>query len=519
MSKNKKTRNNGRGSGKDYYDYEETNTREIDVKDKAAKPRPEKYELEEEENFDRRAYAKKSAQRSSERRSKEQEEKSSRNISGMILVILQGLVSIIFGVLLGILNILNSSYMAVIIIVLALLFLFTLITQFYRNGRPVGKVFAVLISAVLIIGSLYLWKTYSTVSKVSAGSQITTRETKMSFIVMKDSPLTGQEDLSGKQIGIMKTQDRQTTDQALDNLKGKVAEAPVTMEFTSQENLIDALYKGRVDCILMNEALRSIVVENIKPNFNEETRLLDTFTIEEKVENSERNISVDEDPFTVYLSGNDQWGEVTIDSGRSDVNIIATVNPKTKTILLTTTPRDYYVPLYFSDTEGGGDEYLDKLTHSGVYGMDCSMSTLEKLYGIDLDYYVRINFSGFQNIIDALGGIDIDSPYTFTTSDGSHTYQKGMNHLDGYGALLFCRERYAFSNGDLQRGQNQMLMIKAMVKKIMSPAILPNFMNLMDQMSNCFITDIPMSSITDLVKYQLSTNTDWTIITDSVRLR
>lgn len=517
MSKNKKTQNKGKGFGKDYYDYEETNTRETDVKDRAAKPRPEKYELEEEENFDRRAYAKKSAQRSSERRSKEQEEKSSRNISGMILVILQGLVSVVFGVLLGILNILNTSYMAVIIIVLALLFLFTLITQFYRNGRPVGKVFAVLISVVLIIGSLYLWKTYSTVSKVSAGSQITTKETKMSFIVMKDSPLTGQEDLSGKQIGIMKTQDRQTTDQALDNLKGKVAEAPVTMEFTSQENLINALYDGRVDCILMNEALRSIVVEDIKPNFNEETRLLDTFTVEEKVETStKKNISVDEDPFTVYLSGNDQWGEVTIDSGRSDVNIIATVNPKTKTILLTTTPRDYYVPLYFSDTEGGGDEYLDKLTHSGVYGMDCSMSTLEKLYGIDLDYYVRINFSGFQNIIDALGGIDIDSPYTFTTSDGSHTYQKGMNHLDGYGALLFCRERYAFSNGDLQRGQNQMLMIKAMVKKIMSPAILPNFMNLMDQMSNCFITDIPMSSITDLVKYQLSTNTDWTIITDSV---
>lgn len=516
MSKKKKTRNSAERSRKDYYDYEETNTNKTQVGQKTAKPRPEKYELQPEEDFDRRAYAKESAKQSSKRRNQQAEEKASRNVSGVILVILQALVSIVFGVLLGILNILNTSYMAVIIIVLALLFLFTLITQFYRNGRPVGKVFAVLISVVLIIGSLYLWKTYSAVAKVSSGSQITTRETKMSFIVMKDSPLTGQEDLSGKQIGIMKTQDRPMTDQALDSLKGKLAQDPVTMEFTSQENLIDALYNGNVDCILMNEALRSIVIENFKPNFDVETRLLETFTIEEKVENSQKNISVDEDPFTVYLSGNDQWGDVTLDSGRSDVNIIATVNPKTKTILLTTTPRDYYVPLYFSDTEGGGDEYLDKLTHSGVYGMNCSMSTLEKLYGIDLDYYVRINFSGFQNIIDALGGIDIDSPYAFTTSDGSHTYVKGMNHLDGYGALLFCRERYAFSNGDLQRGQNQMLMIKAMVKKIMSPAILPNFMNLMDQMSSCFITDIPMSSITDLVKYQLTTNTDWKIITDSV---
>lgn len=272
---------------------------------------------------------------------------------------------------------------------------------------------------------------------------------------------------------------------------------------------MQALYSGKVDAIIINEIYRSLVLEDF-PNFNSETRVLEGFTYTKVIEEtSKADIKVDTDPFNVYLSGNDAWGAVTLADGRTDVNIIATVNPKTKQILLTTTPRDYYVELPFYSG------CMDKLTHAGLYGIDTSMETLENLYDIDLDYYVRINFSGFQNIVDALGGVNVYSECEFQSVDGKWFYE-GYNYLNGYDALLFVRERYAFANGDLQRGRNQMLMIKAMAEKIFSPSILTNYMGLMNSLSSCFITDMPSDKIADLVKMQLNDGAEWNIVSNSV---
>lgn len=219
------------------------------------------------------------------------------------------------------------------------------------------------------------------------------------------------------------------------------------------------------------------------------------------------------EPFVVYLSGVDTRGELT-ENARSDVNILAVVNPVTKRVALINTPRDYYVDL-------AGTESKDKLTHAGLYGVETSMATLGGLYGIDVDYYVRINFAGFMGIVDALDGIDVYSDYTFTSVGSPGYYDptdfvEGWNHMDGKAALAFARERHAFATGDVQRGINQMKVIQAILDKLKSPTILLNYSRLMAAISDCFVTDLSSEQIAALVRMQLSDGASWDIESFSV---
>ena len=217
---------------------------------------------------------------------------------------------------------------------------------------------------------------------------------------------------------------------------------------------------------------------------------------------------ITKEPFVVYLSGVDNRGELT-ENARSDVNILAVVNPVTKQAALINTPRDYYVDL-------AGTESKDKLTHAGLYGVETSMATLGNLYGVDVDHYIRINFAGFISIIDAIGGVDVYSDQAFTSvgSPGyydSTTFAEGWNHLDGKSALAFARERHAFKTGDIQRGINQMKVIDAMANKLKSPALLMSFSKLMDAAADCFVTSFSQEQISALVRMQLGDLASWDI--------
>ena len=217
---------------------------------------------------------------------------------------------------------------------------------------------------------------------------------------------------------------------------------------------------------------------------------------------------ITKEPFVIYLSGVDTRGELT-ENARSDVNILAAVNPVTKRVALINTPRDYYVDL-------AGTESKDKLTHAGLYGVETSMETLGNLYGIQVNHYIRINFAGFINIIDALGGVDVYSDQAFTSvgSPGYYdptTFVEGWNHLDGKAALAFARERHAFATGDIQRGINQMKVIDAMLNKIKSPALLMGFSKIMDAAADCFVTSFSQDQISALVRMQLGDLAAWDI--------
>ena len=222
---------------------------------------------------------------------------------------------------------------------------------------------------------------------------------------------------------------------------------------------------------------------------------------------------ITKEPFVLYLSGVDNRGELT-EKARSDVNILAVVNPTTKRVALINTPRDYYVDLAGTDSK-------DKLTHAGLYGVETSMATLGNLYGIQVDHYIRIDFAGFISIIDAVGGVDVYSDQAFTSvgSPGYYdptTFAEGWNHLDGKSALAFARERHAFASGDIQRGINQMKVIDAMANKLKSPTVLMSFSKLMDAVSDCFVTSLSQEQISALVRMQLGDLASWDIESCSV---
>ena len=219
-----------------------------------------------------------------------------------------------------------------------------------------------------------------------------------------------------------------------------------------------------------------------------------------------QRVDVTEDAFNVYITGIDQW---TVEKGedleRSDVNMIMTINPKTRKIALTSIPRDAYVPLHRTGT-------MDKLTHTGIYGVDETLNTIKDWTGIDMNYYVKVNFSACVHIVDAMGGVDVYSPVAFDSAISKYKYKKGMNHLSGHQALYFARERKAFNAEDQLRVKNQLRLIKAMLNKIMSSStLLTSYGDLMKAISNDMETNMPQEDIQSLVKMQLGDLSGWDI--------
>ncbi|MGL5540076.1 MAG: LCP family protein [Erysipelotrichaceae bacterium] len=202
------------------------------------------------------------------------------------------------------------------------------------------------------------------------------------------------------------------------------------------------------------------------------------------------------------MTGVDTFGPIDT-KGRSDVNIVLTINPVTKQVLLTSVPRDYYVPL------SCGAGYLDKLTHAGLYGVDCSIDTLETLLDVDIDFYVRVNFTSVVDIVDKIGGIDAESKYNFYTIDGQY-FSQGINHMNGTQTLAFVRERKNLPNGDLDRGVHQMETIKALANK--APSMLANYQSVLDIISKSFQTNMSQDQIAELVRMQLKDMASWNIV-------
>lgn len=434
--------------------------------------------------------------------------KKKRNRLGKLFLWLQALLSIAFMVLVLLLNLLPAMYVILIGVILFIMWVFTALSQRSQTGRGLGKVYSMIVIAILSIGVTYIAKANHVMDQLTAGHFV--KMSEISVVVLENSWMQQLQDLDGHVLGIQSTMDRTNTDLALQDVRQTCSQGVISVSYDGWNAQAAALYDGNVDAILMNEAYRSLI-RDIYPNFDSETRVIHTFSYQEQISQNlaEGNVDVVEEPFTVYLSGNDSYGTVTLADGRSDVNILATVNPKTKQILLTTTPRDYYVELPF------GEDCWDKMTHTGLFGIDCSIETLERLYDIDIDYYVRLNFSGFQGIVDALGGIEVYSDYSFYSLGGFY-YESGYNYMNGEEALNFVRERYAFEEGDVQRGRNQMEVIRAIVDKAASPAILTGYMDLMDTISGCFITNMPRDKISDLVKMQLKDGAEWNIVSNSV---
>lgn len=392
--------------------------------------------------------------------------------------------------------------------------------RYSKSGKLICGVIAVILSIGMIYGTIATGSVKSMIAKVSG--KIVEKEVT-AVMVINDDPAQTIMDASDYVFGYLNNADADLTEGLLKEITNALGHEVKTAGYDSPTVLTDALYDDEVDAIILNEGYISVLSNNEEyADFSSQTRIIYEYAIEREIENPLPANADLSKPFVVYCSGIDARNSDINVTSLSDVNILAVVNPQSHQILLINTPRDYYLPLSFNDE-------LDKLTHAGLYGINESMSVLGDLYGVEVPYYIRVNFNGLVDIVDALGGVDVISDYEFSTrameiptQDGtgfyydSYYFTEGSNHLDGRAALAFSRERYSFNAGDIQRGKNQMAVIKAIINKASSPSVLSNYQSVLNAVSDAFITNMSYEDIAALVKLQQKNMAGWNVTSYSV---
>ncbi len=435
-----------------------------------------------------------------------------RKIS-LVFLIVQFLLSVAVCGLSIYVGFIPTKYVVTLIVVCVLLLAYQVMSQLTNNSYWFGRILCIFFCAFFVGGSYYMYDAYAAVDEIGGAE---TKVDVISFYVLKDDTAQTIGDAKDYSYGILSVQDRENTDTTISDVEGQLGSKLNITEYDDTTTLVDALYAKEVQVVVFNQAFLN-TVEDHYSTFSEDTRELMNNSITTTVEREVADTDVTTKPFNVYISGIDVYGDISTTS-RSDVNVIATINPVTKKILLTSTPRDYYVPLYTTGGESLSGDMCDKLTHAGIYGVDCSINTLEKLYDIDIDYYVRVNFTSVKEIVNLLGGVEVYSDYDFISDwgpDGAGThysFKKGYNKVNGKKALAFCRERHHFANGDYQRGRDHQHMIEAILNKAMSPSILPNFSELLKESKSMFQTNMSTKKITSLCNMQLNDMAQWKIV-------
>ncbi len=423
------------------------------------------------------------------------------NALGAVLTLVQAITAAVFIYLMNGTGMIPWKYVLLTFGGLAALVLIAvfLVSIRSKGTRIAAIVVSIIVISVQLVGSNYLYRTMNLL-KTSGNSYKTDT---LDIVVRSNDPAETITDIAGYSFGIVddiSDEEKAALVQSLTRRTGKKVEYK---EYSTASEVVKALDEGEVDVVVYREAYAPIL-EEVMESFSEGTRVIDTHEI--RTEMAYEHVEPGE-PFNILISGIDVKGDIS-QASRSDVNIIVTINPKTKKILMTSTPRDFYVEI-----PGITNGQKDKLTHAGIYGEDASIRTLEALYGIDITNYVRVNFTTLIDIVDAIDGVDVWSDYEFECYTDSEVYiNKGMNHLNGRQALAFCRERFSFPDGDNQRGRDQEAVLKAIIEKVMSPALIVNASALIESMQGSFQTDIPESKIAELINQQLSEGTDWLIL-------
>lgn len=403
-----------------------------------------------------------------------------------------------------------------------------LLGLFHRPGKQIGvarRAVACFLSLLIALGCFFGWQAaqqvYTTVE------EITNQEPEVpsrAVFVRIDDPAQTLEDTKDYTYGITTDYDAESCENVRLTVEERLQTELKTSAYDTALPMVDALLGGQIDAMIMNSGYLSVLdgeadyagihgkirileqiplVERELPQQTEPTETTEPPTEPPVVEN------ITNTPFIVYFSGLDMRGK-NLGVSRSDVNILAVVNPSTKQILLVNTPRDYYVP--HPDSSYGTK---DKLTHFGIYGIDCSVRALQTLYDVQIDYYAQINFSGFEKLIDEMGGVTVYSDRGFTAHDefgNAYYIQKGENNLDGKSALAFARDRYHQSGGDNDRGKNQMKVIQSVIAKATSGStIISNYSGILSSLSGMFTTSMSMDDISLLVKMQLTDMASWNV--------
>lgn len=402
----------------------------------------------------------------------------------------------------------------IILIIVLFTAIMLVLLNFFTRGIATRIIYIFLIIAVSVVygfGNFYLYSTSKTLTKVTTQTGIV--KNTVSVIALSSSSMSDVSDLNNAKVGSLKTIGKDGTQKSLKDIK-KNNVSVKNRKYDNVPGLIKALYDRDVDAVILNEAYRSNVLELEGYNaFNDETKVIHQTVFYTNDTNDALAVSdITTTPFNILISGNDSFGKLD-EVSRSDVDMVVTVNPVTSTVLMTSIPRDSYVQEYCDDyaCNYGAN---DKLTHTGIYGVDTTRDTIEQLLDIDINYTYRVNFTSMIDIVDALGGVDIDVAegmavskfYSDSTLEGVH---EGTNHLNGKRALAYSRERKAYLDGDSQRARNQQQVLQAMVKKATSPELLKNYSSILNAISGAFDTNMTSDEITSFIKYQIQAMPGW----------
>lgn len=435
-----------------------------------------------------------------------------KNTTSLIYRIFAALLSIVLLVLSGFaayqivtLNVLPSNLLLPVILIIVILnAILILLINFATHAiwtKVISVILVILVGCTMGFGNVYLYETYSTLTSVTGAEKGSIKNT-ISVITKTDHDENIQS-LKNEKIGVLRNIDSVGTKKCQEKLK------KYSFSYKKYDNLqalVKALYEDEVQAIVMNEIYRANVEEMEEySGFSNETKSI--YQAVYYTNNKNDALVVDDitkNPFTIFVSGNDTYGDID-ELSRSDVDMIVTVNPTTSTVLMVNIPRDYYVQTSYG---------YDKLTHTGMYGIEETKQTVENLLGIDINYTFRVNFSSAEDIVDALDGVDIEVPEGMAVErlnadwalEGVH---EGWNHLNGARALAYARERHAYVDGDIQRAKNQQQVLEAIIKKAASSKILTNYTKLLKSFKNAFDTNMSTNEITALLQYELQAMPNW----------
>ena len=442
--------------------------------------------------------------------------KIGKHIPGLIVMLVVLATAVVFvGMLLN-MKVIPTKFIAVISLVMLILVLIVgaLVWNADKKIRFVlGVLIAAILGAAFILGSMYVYQTHSALADISG---VNTEVTEVGIYVRADDSADSIAATADYVYGVLTDLDRENSDKAIQEVDSEAGKSVKVQEFAGLTELVDGLLNGQTGAIVLNSAYLSVIEEmdgysDVSSRIRELTVKKVETTIEPQQTEQKSEDSADKGTvYTIFISGIDSRSGLVAKS-RSDSNIVATVNTDTHQVLLVSTPRDFFVPLSIS----GGQK--DKLTHAGIYGINVCMDTLGMLYNEDINYYFRINFAGFEQLIDALGGITVYSDYEFDSKNevGYH-FNQGENQMNGEQALIFSRERYSFQEGDRQRGKNQMAVIKGVINKALSPELLKNYSSVLSSIQGCFETNISYEEIAGILQKQLNNGGDWNIVSYSV---
>lgn len=408
------------------------------------------------------------------------------------------------------LNVLPTKFLfplTIGVVVLDAIFILLLI---YFSKNVVSKIICIVLTlficAASCMGGYYISKTQNVLSSITNVAKHA--KNTVSVIVKESSSIKNKSQLNGVSVGSLRLNE-QGSKKALKELSNEGIVLNQT-EYDSMTALLEAFYNGEVDSIIINESSRSQILDmEAYSNFDSNTRVV--YQTSYKVKNNDSATSVSDitsKPFNVLISGSDTRGGFD-ENGRSDVIMIATVNPKTHTILLTSVPRDFYVTTACDAGDGCMQGALDKITHTGIHGTNTTKRTVEQLLGIEINYTFKVGFDTVTELVDILGGVDVYVEPGYATTTSQFSVHEGVNHLNAEQALAFARERYSYTEGDRQRTKNQQQVLMGIVKEATKPSVITNYAAIMDTMANTFSTTMSNAEITDLIKYQLNNNPTW----------